>query len=50
MFLMKKDLSSLINQFETLDIDAEIFRSVWKYNKQIRTVIDWTVSKNNKVS
>mgnify|MGYP003146083941 FL=1 len=45
-----KDLSSLINQFETLDIDAEIFRSVWKYNKQIRTVIDWTVSKNNKVS
>ena len=39
-----KDLNSLINQLEANGIDASILKSVWDYNTQIRTVIDWSVT------
>jgi len=39
-----KDLSSLILQMEKHDINADMFREVWNYNEEIRTVIDWTVT------
>ena len=38
-----KDLNSLIVQMESHNLNADMFREVWKYNEQIRTVIDWTV-------
>ncbi|NBU48309.1 MAG: UDP-glucose/GDP-mannose dehydrogenase family protein [Flavobacteriales bacterium] len=39
-----KDINSLIIQMESNGVDAEILKEVWKYNKKIRTVIDWTVT------
>lgn len=39
-----KDLNSLINQMESHGIDAGMLKSVWSYNQQIRTVIDWSVT------
>lgn len=39
-----KDLNSLINQMEAHGIDAGMLQSVWSYNQQIRTVIDWSIT------
>jgi nucleotide sugar dehydrogenase len=39
-----KDLNALINQMESHGIDASMLKSVWSYNQQIRTVIDWSVT------
>jgi UDPglucose 6-dehydrogenase len=39
-----KDLNSLINQMEAHGIDAGMLQSVWSYNQQIRTVINWSVT------
>ena len=39
-----KDINSLIVQLEKEDINADMFREIWKYNQEIRTVIDWTVT------
>jgi UDPglucose 6-dehydrogenase len=39
-----KDLNSLIVQLEKEDINADMFREIWKYNQEIRSVIDWTVT------
>ena len=39
-----KDLSSLILQMEKHDINADLLREVLKYNEEIRTIIDWTVT------
>ncbi len=37
-----KDLNSLIVQLEENEINADMFREVWKYNESVRKVIDWT--------
>jgi len=37
-----KDLRSLILQLEEHGVNADILKEVWKYNEDIRTVIDWT--------
>ena len=39
-----KDLNSLILQMEKHDINADLLREVLKYNEEIRTIIDWTVT------
>tara|TARA_Y100000004_G_scaffold156002_1_gene180844 strand:+ start:3125 stop:3919 length:795 start_codon:yes stop_codon:yes gene_type:complete len=39
-----KDLNSLIVQLEQADVNADMLKSVWEYNEQIRTVIDWPVT------
>ncbi len=39
-----KDINSLIVQLEKEEINADMFREIWKYNQEIRTVIDWTVT------
>ena len=39
-----KDLNSLIVQMESSGINADMFKEIWKYNKQIRNLIDWTVT------
>ena len=39
-----KDLNSLIAQFDEHDVNSDMFKEVWKYNKEIRTVIDWPVT------
>lgn len=39
-----KDLNSLIVQMESNGVNADIFKEVWKYNQQIRTVVDWSVT------
>jgi len=39
-----KDINSLIVQLEKEDINADMFKEIWKYNQDIRTVIDWTVT------
>ena len=39
-----KDLNSLIVQMESADINADMFKEIWKYNKEIRNLIDWTVT------
>ena len=39
-----KDLTSLIVQMENLDVNADMLKEVWKYNQQIRKVIDWPVT------
>ncbi len=39
-----KDLNSLIVQLESNNINADMFREIWKYNEQIRKVIDWTIT------
>ena len=39
-----KDLNSLIVQFDEHGVNSDMFKEVWKYNKEIRTVIDWPVT------
>ena len=39
-----KDLNSLIVQMENHDVNADMLKEVWKYNQQIRKVIDWPVT------
>ena len=39
-----KDLNSLIVQMEKHDVNADMLQEVWKYNEQIRKVIDWPVT------
>jgi UDPglucose 6-dehydrogenase len=39
-----KDLRSLILQLEEHKVNADLLREVWKYNEDIRTIIDWTVT------
>ena len=39
-----KDLNSLIVQMESHNVNADMLKEVWKYNEQIRTVIDWPVT------
>lgn len=39
-----KDLNSLIIQMESNEINADVLKSVWTYNQQIRKVIDWPVT------
>ena len=39
-----KDINSLIVQMESNDVNADMLKEVWKYNEQIRKVIDWTVT------
>ena len=39
-----KDLNSLISQFDEHGVNSDMFKEVWKYNKEIRTVIDWPVT------
>jgi len=39
-----KDLNSLIVQLEKEGVNADMFREIWKYNQEIRSVIDWTVT------
>ena len=36
-----KDLNSLIVQMESNGVNADMLKSVWSYNQEIRTVIDW---------
>ena len=42
--IIQKDINSLIVQLEKEDINADMFKEIWKYNQQIRKVIDWTVT------
>ena len=39
-----KDINSLIMQMESNHVNADMLKEVWKYNEQIRKVIDWTVT------
>jgi UDPglucose 6-dehydrogenase len=39
-----KDLNSLVVQMEGVGLDADMLKSVWSYNQQIRRVIDWPVT------
>ena len=39
-----KDLNSLIVQMESHNVNADMLKEEWKYNEQIRTVIDWPVT------
>ena len=39
-----KDLNSLITQFEEKGVNADMFKEIWLYNEEIRTVIDWPVT------
>ena len=39
-----KDLNSLIVQMESHGVNADMLKEVWKYNQQIRKVIDWPVT------
>ena len=39
-----KDLNSLIVQFDEHGVNSDMFKEVWKYNQEIRTVIDWPVT------
>ena len=39
-----KDLNSLIVQMESHGVNADMLKEVWKYNEQIRKVIDWPVT------
>ena len=39
-----KDLNSLIVQMEKHNVNADMLKEVWKYNEQIRKVIDWPVT------
>tara|TARA_A100001015_G_scaffold321211_1_gene450794 strand:+ start:4613 stop:5422 length:810 start_codon:yes stop_codon:yes gene_type:complete len=36
-----KDINALIVQMESFGVDASMLREVWKYNQEIRTLIDW---------
>ena len=38
-----KDLNSLIVQMESHNLNADMFKEIWKYNQEIRTIIDWPV-------
>ena len=40
-----KDINSLIVQMESNGINADMLKEVWKYNQEIRSVIDWVVTK-----
>jgi len=37
-------LNSLITQMESQGVNADMLKEVWKYNEQIRTIIDWSVT------
>ena len=39
-----KDINSLIKQMESHNVNADMLKEVWKYNEQIRKVIDWPVT------
>ncbi len=39
-----KDLNSLIVQFDEHGVNSDMFKEVWKYNQEIRTLIDWPVT------
>lgn len=39
-----KDLNALIAQFDEVELDSKMFKEIWKYNKKIRTKIDWNVT------
>lgn len=39
-----KDLNSLIVQMENNEINADFLKEIWKYNQEIRKVIDWHVT------
>ena len=39
-----KDLNSMIVQMESHGVNADMLKEVWKYNEQIRKVIDWPVT------
>ena len=39
-----KDLNSLIVQMESHGVNPDMLKEVWKYNEQIRKVIDWPVT------
>ena len=39
-----KDLNSLVVQMDENQINSDMLKSVWNYNQQIRTVIDWPVT------
>ena len=39
-----KDLNSLIVQFDEHGVNSNMFKEVWNYNKEIRTLIDWPVT------
>tara|TARA_B100001250_G_scaffold68998_1_gene55304 strand:+ start:120 stop:917 length:798 start_codon:yes stop_codon:yes gene_type:complete len=41
---LPKDINSLIVQMERIGVNADMFKEVWKYNKDIRKIIDWTVT------
>ena len=40
-----KDINSLIVQMESNGVNADMLKEVWKYNQEIRSVIDWVVTK-----
>ena len=39
-----KDLNSLIVQMESKGVNADMLKEIWKYNEQIRKVIDWPIT------
>ncbi len=41
---LPKDLNSLIVQMDKLGVNSDMLKEVWKYNEEIRKVIDWTVT------
>ena len=41
---LPKDLNSLIVQMNKLGVNSDMLKEVWKYNEEIRKVIDWTVT------
>ena len=38
-----KDINSLIMQMESHDINADMLKEIWLYNKEIRKVVDWVL-------
>ena len=38
-----KDINSLIVQMESHDINADMLKEIWLYNKEIRKVVDWVL-------
>jgi UDPglucose 6-dehydrogenase len=41
-----KDINALIKTYESLNMDCDILKEVWQYNKKIRTNWDWADSKS----
>ena len=39
-----KDINSLIKQMELYNVNADMLKEVWKYNQEIRKIIDWTTT------